>query len=147
MVRIAHVKDGKVLNISLSETTPSGEPDENGVVRLASGPGVNIGDLWDGVAFTTPPPTLPNMADYQTAVQAALDEQAGERNYDGILSLCSYASSTNPVFAAEGAAGVGWRDGAWATCYELLALWQAGTIPQPTVAEVLAALPDMVWPA
>lgn len=88
----------------------------------------------------------PTVEDYQRAVQELLDVQARERNYDGILSLCTYVTSANPVFAAEGQAGVGWRDAAWAKCYEVLTEVGLGTRPQPTVAGLLTELPAMDWP-
>lgn len=97
----------------------------------------------------TPEPVdtpLVTQADYQGAVQALLDDKAKERKYDGILSLCTYVTSTNPGFAAEGQAGVAWRDASWAKCYEVLTAVGAGTRTQPTVAELLAELPAMAWP-
>lgn len=101
----------------------------------------------DGHPVLADPPVLPlTIEDYQRAVQGTLDAKAQERNYDGILSLCTYATSGNPVFSAEAQSGLSWRDGAWAACYDLLTQWQAGTIPAPTIAEVLAALPVMDWP-
>lgn len=81
-----------------------------------------------------------------TAVQRHLDTTARSRNYDGILSLCSYATSTDPVFAAEGAAGIAWRDACWRYCYQALAEVQAGQRPMPTPEEAIAELPVMVWP-
>ncbi len=102
-----------------------------------------IDGAWVVETCTAP---LPDLADYQTLVQGKLDDKARERKYDGILSLCTYATSTNTTFAAEGQAGVAWRDGAWAACYALLAQWQAEEIPQPTLAEVEATLPVMEWP-
>lgn len=88
----------------------------------------------------------PTIKEYQDAVQAMLDSQARERNYDGILSLCSYVTSTNPTFAAEAAAGIAGRDGAWSTCYQALADVQNNLRPAPTVEDLLLEIPAIIWP-
>ena len=75
------------------------------------------------------------------AVQAHLDAKAKEKNYDDILSLCTYATSTDPVFSAEGQAGVEWRDAVWAKCYQVLGDVLAGTRPVPTKEELITELP------
>lgn len=94
-----------------------------------------------------PPPTAEQtIASLTGDVQAHLDATARTRNYDGILSLCSYASSAHPTFGAEGLAGVAWRDAVWAACYAIMADVQAGTRAVPTTAALLAELPAMVWP-
>ena len=82
-----------------------------------------------------------------TAVQARLDTFAQTRNYDGILSAATYASSTVPKFAAEGQCAVNARDATWATLYTLLAEIQAGTRAVPTgYADIEQLLPALVWP-
>ena len=86
-------------------------------------------------------------AQYVAAAQNVLDATAQTRGYDGILSLCSYATSTNATFQAEGQAGVQWRDAVWAKAYAVLAQVQAGTLAQPDVPTFLTMLPAIIWPA
>jgi hypothetical protein len=93
---------------------------------------------------------VPSPADVQAvfvaAVQTLLDTTAQQRNYDGILSACTYADSTVATFKAEGQACVAWRDAVWAQCYAGLAAVQAGTMPQPSIDTFLASLPKLTWP-
>lgn len=80
------------------------------------------------------------------AVQSHLDATARERNYDGIMSLCTYATSQNAKFSAEGQAGVVWRDAVWAKCYQVMDEALAGLRPVPTEVELIAELPVFAWP-
>lgn len=82
-----------------------------------------------------------------SAVQAHMDLTAQERGYDGMLSLCSYASDPEPRFLQEGQAGIDWRSAVWTKCHEVLAAVEAGERPAPTEAELIAELPEFVWPA
>lgn len=80
-----------------------------------------------------------------SAVQNHLDATAKTRNYDGILSLCSYATSLNPIFGVEGQAGVVWRDACWAHCYQVMADVEAELRTIPTTSELIAELPVFTW--
>lgn len=81
------------------------------------------------------------------ATQQRLDDFARTRNYDGILSACTYATSTVPKFQAEGQYCVEARDATWAKLYEMLAEVEAGTRPVPTgFADVEPELPALEWP-
>ena len=94
-----------------------------------------------------PPSVESILATLTNAIQQHMDAKARERNYDGILSLCTYATSTNPKFAAEGQAGVVWRDACWATAYSVMNEVLAGNREIPTVERLLSEMPEFSWPA
>ncbi len=82
-----------------------------------------------------------------TATQQRLDDFARTRSYDGILSACTYATSTVPKFQAEGQYAVTARDTTWAKLYEMLAEVEAGTRPIPTsFSDIESELPTLTWP-
>ena len=94
--------------------------------------------------------TLPSAERIQSevvqATQQRLDDFARTRNYDGILSLCSYATDPDPKFAAEGQRGVVLRSQTWAKLYEILAEVEAGTRPMPSgFTDIEAELPESTW--
>lgn len=96
-----------------------------------------------------PPPTQAEIAAaFTAAIQQRLDDFARTRNYDSILSACTYATSTVAKFKTEGQACVNLRDATWAAAYQILADVQAGDRPMPTsIADIEADLPAAVWPA
>ena len=80
------------------------------------------------------------------ATQKRLDDFAKTRNYDGILSACTYAASTVVKFAAEGQTAVDLRDATWAALYAVLAEVEAGVRPMPVgFADVESLLPALEW--
>lgn len=82
------------------------------------------------------------------ATQQRLDDFARTRNYDGILSACTYASSTVPKFAAEGQWAVNARDGTWAALYGIMGEVDTGMRPMPAgFDDVEPDLPELTWPA
>jgi hypothetical protein len=115
-------------------------------------PGAGAGDCEYINGFVhrivVPRPAEEVQAEIVDATQRRLDDFARSRNYDGILSACSYATSTVPKFRAEAEYCVQARDATWAAMYQVLAEVQAGTRPMPSgFADVAAALPPLVWPA
>lgn len=79
------------------------------------------------------------------AVQQHLDARAQELGYDDIKSACSYADEPSvPKFQAEGIEFRSWRSLVWAHCYTVLAAVAAGEIPEPTLDELIAGLPELV---
>jgi hypothetical protein len=130
---------GDALHAYLDTFAPVAQVLREEVVAQATG--------FAAIAALVPPPSSPTVSDYTDAVQDVLDAKAHERNYDGILSACTYATSTVAKFQAEGQACVEWRDAVWASCYATLAQVQGGTLAQPTVQELLDTLPELTWPA
>ena len=88
------------------------------------------------------------MSDVVTSTQQRLDDFAKTRNYDGILSACTYATSPTTKFATEGQYCVEARDATWATLYTIMAEVEAGTRPMPSsFADIEPDLPVLVWPS
>lgn len=112
---------------------------------LIDGTSAGIGDTWDGTQFVKPPAPLPTLADYDAALTAHLDAVAQSRNWADRVSLMARAGFAGPWQADAVAFGT-WADGCNVIGYQMLADFQNGLIPQPTIAEMLALLPEMVWP-
>ena len=97
-----------------------------------------------------PEPYIPTpeeqQAAFTAAIQAHLDRFAQTRNYDGIMSAATYATSIVPKFRAEGQYAVEARDLTWAKGYELLDAVLSGSRPMPDLEEVIAELPALAWP-
>lgn len=81
------------------------------------------------------------------ATQKRLDDFARTRNYDGILSACTYATSAVPKFAAEGQYCATARDATWAALYAFMGQVQSGECAMPSSFEDVAPeLPALEWP-
>jgi hypothetical protein len=111
---------------------------------------VQLGATWDGTTFVNPPPPrkTPEQieAEFVAKVQSRLDTFARARGYDGILSACTYVTSTVSKFAAEGQYCVQARDATWAKCYEILNAVQSNQLPVPTWEELESEPPVLQWP-
>ena len=119
--------DVKVSNLGLPPTDDPGKWRDNGIAWVAVTP-------QDMLAALT------------NVVQRRLDDFAQTRNYDGVLSAASYATSTNPKFAAEGQYAVNARDATWAACYAVMDDVLGGLRPIPMETELMAELPALEWP-
>lgn len=145
MARYAIIEDGVVTN--LVEASAKFAKSQDWIACPEAG----IGWWWDGEQFVppAPEPIRPDqlLAQIVQATQTRLDAFAQGRNYDGILSACSYATSTVPKFQAEGQYCVQARDATWAALYAILAQVQAGERPLPQgYADLEAQLPILAWP-
>ena len=93
-----------------------------------------------------PPTPQEQLEAFTTAIQAHLDRFAQTRNYDGIMSAATYATSTVPKFRTEGQYAVEVRDLTWAKGYEIMGAVMSGQRPMPGLEEVIAELPELKWP-
>jgi len=111
---------------------------------------VALGATWDGTQFTNPPEPPKTkeqaIAEFKEATQNRLDNFARTRDYDSILSACTYASSTNSKYAAEGQYAVQARDATWTAYYGIVNDIMSDTRPIPTMEEFLSELPALEWP-
>lgn len=86
------------------------------------------------------------VADVTNGVQQRLDEFAQTKNYDNIMSACTYATSTIPTFQQEGQRAVQLRDMTWAACYQIMEDAQQGIISMPLKYEdIEPMLPELTW--
>ena len=107
------------------------------------------GDIWvivDNRPAPTPKDPEQVKREITDATQTRLDTFAKTRNYDGILSAATYATSTVPKFQQEGQDAVNLRDATWARIYQVMAEVEAGTRPVPeSFADVEPLLPALEW--
>lgn len=106
-----------------------------------------VAGQWCEAYTTEPMPTEAIIAAVTAAVQQRLDAFARTHAYDGILSACTYATSTVSKFAVEGQYAVEARDATWATCYQIMGDVLQGLRHMPTLDQVMSELPTLEWPA
>lgn len=79
--------------------------------------------------------------------QQRLDSFAQSANYDGIISLCTYATCSNPKFKQEGQYGVDVRGATWVKLFAILDEVESGIRPLPSgYSEIESELPPLIWP-
>jgi hypothetical protein len=81
-------------------------------------------------------------------VQDRLDSFARSKGYDGILSACTYATSSIVKFKVEGQYCVDSRDRTWGALYQILAEVQSGNRPiHESYQDIEKDLPVLAWPS
>ena len=93
-----------------------------------------------------PPPVERVLAELQAGISAHVNRVARGRGYDDGVSCASYAASTVPLWAAEAAAFIAWRDAVWSAVLDGLESVQSGKTPMPVLQDIIAALPVIEWP-
>lgn len=91
--------------------------------------------------------TLKQKSSLLDAVENRLTKFAQTRNYDSIMSACTYATSSVQKYAEEGAYCLQAREATWAKIYEILAEIDAGTRQMPdSILDIREELPALTWP-
>lgn len=144
-MRCVIVKNGVVSNVVEAEEAFANE------MQWIISDDAAIGDAYENGEFIKPEippkPIEQLMQEIVTATQQRLDDFAKTRNYDGILSACTYATSTVSKFQAEGQYCVNARDATWAALYQLFDDVTNGIKPMPaSFADVEPLLPPLEWP-
>jgi len=89
-------------------------------------------------------------SEVEREIQIYIDQTArlkgyGDANTSPSISCRAYAGYPN-VFQDEAIAYGQWVSNCWATSFVIMAEVEAGTRPIPTAEEVIANLPEMIWP-
>ncbi len=82
----------------------------------------------------------------EKGIEAWMNTVVAEKHYDSIdTCIARYTDSPNPKYAAEAKAVKDWNTEVWDKCWGILAEVKAGTRGIPTLEEVIAELPKLVW--
>ena len=105
--------------------------------------------LVDGiiVAIEPKPPTEEEIqAQLERGVEAWMNTVVAERGYDSIdTCIARYTDSPNPKYAQEAKAVKNWNTLVWDKCWDILKEVKEGKRAIPTLEEVIAELPVLVW--
>lgn len=121
---------------------------DSGEVRIKAGTSPeNVSAIEAIVASHDPTAFDPEQqrAALEAALDAHIDGVAKAKGYDSRITAALRAGYNNP-WQAEGAAFGSWMDTCYAKANEIQAAVEAGERPVPTVEELIAEMPEMVWP-
>ena len=108
--------------------------------------------FWRNSAWEVHPLVIPPKSNTEitaalvAAVQRHLDVTARTRTYDSIDSAAKYLGGPQLTWSAEGVALRDWAFVVWVYWYKLQADIAASLRTAPTTEELIAELPEMVWP-
>jgi hypothetical protein len=74
-------------------------------------------------------------------IQKHLDDTAIEYGYDSILSMCTYATSTDEQFRTQGQRAVEFRDAVWNAAIGIMNDVKSGAIETPNSETLIGMLP------
>ena len=126
--------EGYLVNGTMSVPKADGNRDYEEVKQFIADGGIVEPEFTDAELL------LKAKASMESVIQSHIDSQAQSLGYDGIVSACSYAGYINEFQTEAVELGV-WRSAVWTKAYQVQADVEAGTIPMPTVDELIAMLP------
>ena len=106
-----------------------------------------VDGVWTIVAI---PPHVPTEKEIQEelerGIEAWMNTVVAERDYDSIdTCIARYTDSPNPKYAQEAKAVKDWNTLVWDKCWDILKEVKEGKRAIPTLEEVIAELPVLVW--
>lgn len=82
----------------------------------------------------------------ERGIEAWMNTIVAERDYDSIdTCIARYTDSPNPKYAQEAKAVKDWNTLVWDKCWDILKEVKEGKRDIPTLEEVIAELPILVW--
>jgi len=154
MYHVELKQSGAIANLFRGDNLPDAhiEIDDEFAAELMAHPiGFGLWDYVDGsFVFNTEREAalqaVKKKSELAEIIQSHLDSEAQSKGYDSIFTAVTYADEpANLTFQTEGQALRAWRSNVWASCYAMLAEWEAGNITEPTIDEVLAQLPQVTY--
>lgn len=105
--------------------------------------------LWEAHhdSVINPPVVPPTVNDFIAAIKKHFDTVAQEKQFDGAVSIATYVTSLNAQWKAQADTFIAWRDSVWEYAYQEFDKFQSGQRPMPTIADFIAELPVIQWPA
>lgn len=100
------------------------------------------------IAYSTNEVIIKRKAKIVDMVSKNLDVFAQTKNYDSIVSACTYSTSSVQKFAEDGAYCIELRSATWAKVYEIFGEIDSGVRQLPSgYDEIKGELPVMQWPS
>jgi hypothetical protein len=138
---------GVYLIPALATTMPPPETDDNSYVRF-------VDDEWtifkmqivDDRMEQEPQPTIEEQLKHlSSVVRMHMHTKVQEKDYDNIISACSYISSTNDQFREEAQKCIEWRDNVWEMFHAITQDVHSRLIEVPTEEDLIKMLPELIW--
>ena len=79
-------------------------------------------------------------------IQDLIELTAKNKGFVDAVTCASYINSTNTTWHSDASCFISWRDATWNYAYTLYATLSGNDEPIPSIEEVIAGVPAIVWP-